>query len=316
MSATALMYDPVFTEHLVGPGAPETPGRVQAIANRLAVADFADRLATLAPRPADEADLLACHAPGYLSQVRADIANGCRQLSTGDTDICPASLDVAVRAVGGVCRAVEEVVAGRFSNAFCVVRPPGHHATVARGMGFCMFNNAAVAARYAQRRCGMGKVLIVDWDIHHGNGTQDIFYEDPSVFYFSTHQSPLYPGTGRADETGAGPGVGTTRNCPFPPGAGRDEVVGAMADKLLPAARTFRPDLVIISAGFDSREGDPLGRFHLTDADFSEMTAMLMSLADETASGRLVSTLEGGYSLTGLASAAESHVRTLCNADA
>jgi len=212
--------------------------------------------------------------------------------------------------------AVDAVVAGKARNAFCVVRPPGHHATGDRGMGFCVFNNAALAARHAQKTHRLQKVLIADWDVHHGNGTQDIFYEDPSVFYFSTHQWPWYPGTGPAGETGRGKGKGTTLNCPFASGAGGKEILAAFTDKLLPAAARFRPELVIISAGYDSRAGDPLGGFRLTDADFARMTEMLMQLADSCARGRIVCVLEGGYALAGLASAVEATCRTLCGAHA
>jgi acetoin utilization deacetylase AcuC-like enzyme len=199
-------------------------------------------------------------------------------------------------------------------NAFCAVRPPGHHATASRGMGFCFFNHAALAARYAQRRHGLERALIVDWDVHHGNGTQDIFYSDPTVFFFSTHQWPLYPGTGRADETGEGAGVGTTMNFPFPAGSGRKEILGAVENSLAPAAERFRPDLVVISAGFDSRVGDPLGRFTLTDRDFGDLTRAVMEIAARHAGGRVVSVLEGGYNLDGLASAAAAHVEALCGA--
>src|ERR1039458_2285749 len=179
---------------------------------------------------------------------------------------------------------------------------------------FCIFNNVAIAARYAQRH-GIERVLIADWDVHHGNGTQDIFYADGSVFFFSTHQHPWYPGTGRPDETGAGVGPGATLNCPFPAGAGRAEILGAFQDRLLPAARDFQPDLVLISAGFDSRLGDPLGRFTLSDADFTDLTTLMLEVADTYAGGRLVSVLEGGYSLEGLASAAVAHVSALRGAD-
>jgi len=178
-------------------------------------------------------------------------------------------------------------------------------------MGFCILNNVALAARYAQRRHGIGRVMIVDWDVHHGNGTQEIFYRDGSVFFFSSHQWPLYPGTGRADETGDGPGEGTTMNFPLPAGSGRREILGAVQNSLVPAAERFRPELLLISAGFDSRIGDLLGRFTLTDDDFADLTRAVMEIADRFAGGRVVSVLEGGYALDGLASAAAAHVNAL-----
>jgi acetoin utilization deacetylase AcuC-like enzyme len=244
--------------------------------------------------------------------VAEDVADGLVVLSTGDTAIKgEATLDAARRAAGGLLLAVDAVCTGRVENAFAVVRPPGHHATPSKGMGFCLFNNVALAARHAQTNHGLERVLIVDWDVHHGNGTQETFYEDASVLFFDTHQSPLYPGSGHADETGRGAGEGFTINCPFPAGAGRREIVGAFRDRLVPAADRFRPQLVLVSAGFDSRVGDPLGRFTLTDADFAELTAIVREIADRHAGGRIVSTLEGGYALAGLASAAAAHVTAL-----
>ena len=310
-AGTLVVWDPVYLRHDPGPGRPESPARCAAVLERLIGSDIAERLTFRRGRPGRVGDVLACHSRAYLRQVRADVAAGRDRLSTGDTDIGPDSLAAAMRAVGGACRAVDEVLSGRFANAFCLLRPPGHHATRDEGMGFCIFNNAAVAARYAQRHRGIGKVLIVDWDVHHGNGTQDIFYDDPSVLCFNTHQSPWYPYTGSADETGAGKGRGTTINCPVAAGAGRKEIFGAFETKLLPAARRFRPELVIISAGFDSRVGDPLGELKLTDEDFAELTRRVGRLATHHAGGRLIAVLEGGYSLTGLASAAEAHCRAL-----
>jgi acetoin utilization deacetylase AcuC-like enzyme len=202
-------------------------------------------------------------------------------------------------------------MAGLSKTAFALVRPPGHHANAAAGRGFCVLNNVAVAARYAQRRLGVQRVLIVDWDVHHGNGTQEIFYGDGSVFFFSTHQSPWYPGTGRASETGEGEGIGATLNCPLPAGSGRTEVFACFEKKLVPAMQKFRPELVLISAGFDSRKGDPLGRFELEDADFADLTRLVREIADKSAEGRVVSLLEGGYSLEGLAAGVSAHVRAL-----
>ena len=308
---TALLADPISREHLAGRDHPECPERFDAVLEGLRAAGLLDRLDAIAPRAATEDELLLCHTPAYLRTARRDIASGAHYLSTGDTEVAPNSWEVAERASGGVFNAVDAVVEGRARNAFCAVRPPGHHANAIRGMGFCLFNNVALAARYAQRKHGLERVLIVDWDVHHGNGTQDIFYSDPSVFFFSTHQWPLYPGTGRADETGADGAEGTTMNFPLPAGSGRREILGAVRERLLPAAREFCPGLVLVSAGFDSRIGDPLGGFTLTDEDFSALTEAAMEIADHTAGGRLVSVLEGGYSLTGLASAAAAHVAAL-----
>jgi acetoin utilization deacetylase AcuC-like enzyme len=308
---TALLADPICLRHKLGRGHPERPERYEAVVSALDGAGLMAQMLRIAPRAATADELAACHTREYIELVAAEVADGSRVLSTGDTDICPESLDVALAAAGGVLQAVDAVVEGRAQNAFCVVRPPGHHANADRGMGFCIFNNVALAARYAQRRHGLERVLIADWDVHHGNGTQDIFYADGSVFFFSTHQHPWYPGTGSAEETGEGAGRRTTLNCPFPAGSGRAEILGAFQQKLLPAARNFKPDLVLISAGFDSRAGDPLGGFTLSDGDFADLTALLLEIAGSYAGGRLVSVLEGGYSLEGLAAAAEAHVKAL-----
>jgi acetoin utilization deacetylase AcuC-like enzyme len=221
------------------------------------------------------------------------------------------SVEAARRAAGSALNAVDAVFSGRAQNAFCLVRPPGHHASNSVGMGFCVFNTVAIAARYAQRRHAVERVLIADWDVHHGNGTQDIFYRNGSVLFFSTHQSPWYPGTGDASETGEGAGAGRTINCPFPAGTGSNKIFAAFREVLLPAANAFRPDLILLSAGFDSRVGDPLGQFLLTDDDFRHLTNMVTELTAKHAQGRVVSVLEGGYSLDGLALATEAHVRAL-----
>jgi acetoin utilization deacetylase AcuC-like enzyme len=308
---TAFMADPIFREHLAGRRHPECPERYDAVLDSLERAGLIAKMLPVDARDATEGELTLCHSPEYLRIARSDVASGRPYLSTGDTDITPNSWDVAVRASGGVLNAIDAVLTGAVRNAFCAVRPPGHHANTGRGMGFCLLNNIAIAARYAQRRHGIGRVAIVDWDVHHGNGTQDIFYRDGSVFFFSSHQWPLYPGTGRADETGEGAGEGTTMNFPFPAGSGRREILGAVEDSLVPAMERFRPELVLISAGFDSREGDLLGRFTLTDNDFTDLTRAVMGIAGRHAGGRIVSVLEGGYNLAGLASAAAAHVAAL-----
>jgi len=308
---TALLADSIYREHLAGRDHPERPERFDAVMEGLVRAGLLDQLIRVDRRAATEEELLLCHTPEYLRTAKRDVDSGQLYLSTGDTEITPNSWNTAVQAVGGVLNAVDAVVSGKAQNAFCVVRPPGHHANAGRGMGFCLFNNVAIAARYAQRRHNLERVMIVDWDVHHGNGTQDIFYADASVFFFSTHQWPLYPGTGRADETGESAGAGTTMNFPFPAGSGRAEILGAVENALAPAAERFRPGLLLISAGFDSRIGDPLGSFTLTDRDFADLTRAVMGIAERHAGGRVVSMLEGGYSLDGLASAAAAHVEAL-----
>lgn len=314
ISTTALLADVTVLQHQPGKGHPERPGRFEAVLHALEQSGIRSRLLPVAARAATADELAASHTREYLALVSSEIAAGRHELSTGDTHVSAGSHQAALRAAGGVLNAVDMVMGGSARNAFCAVRPPGHHATADRGMGFCVYNNVAVAARYAQRRHGVERVLIVDWDVHHGNGTQDIFYEDGSVFFFSTHQSPWYPGTGAANETGEGAGAGTTLNRPFPARSGREQIVGAFQRDLLSAAAHFRPDLVLVSAGFDSRLGDPLGQFTLQDPDFAELTRVMLEIADKHAKGRLVSVLEGGYNLSGLASAATAHVRALCEA--
>ena len=315
-SATALLADPIYREHDTGPGHPERPERYDAVMEALDEAGLAALLDRINSRAATEDELALVHTRPYIQLASREIRAGARELSTGDTSVGPRSLEVALQATGGVLNAVDHVMAGQARNAFCAVRPPGHHARPAQGMGFCIFNSIAVAARYAQRKHGIGKVMIVDWDVHHGNGTQDTFYEDGSVFFFSTHQWPWYPGTGPASETGDGAGKGATMNRPFPAGSGRAQIVKAFREDLRRAADAFKPGFVLISAGFDSRLGDPLGGFRLSDQDFGDLTQIMLEVAGTHAGGRLVSVLEGGYALDGLASAATAHVRALVGGSA
>jgi acetoin utilization deacetylase AcuC-like enzyme len=311
---TGLAADRLCLKHDPGFGHPECRERYEAVITGLEEAGLAEKLAPIPARDATRAELRRVHGSHYLDMAEKQIKEGAVQLSTGDTSVSEASWDAAVRAAGLAVSGVEAVTSGRIGNAFCAVRPPGHHATADRGMGFCIFNNVAVAARHAQQACGIRRVLIVDWDVHHGNGTQDIFYEDGTVLFFSSHQWPLYPGTGRRSETGLGAGAGLTINCPLPAGAGRAEVLGAMREELEPAAERFEPELVLISAGFDARAGDPLGGFLLEDEDFAEMTRLVMGIAESYAQGRIVSLLEGGYGLAVLGGAVAAHVGALMEA--
>ena len=311
MPPTLLIAPESSRDHRTPHGHPERIERFDAVLRALGSSGLARRMQSLDCEEAGFDTLRLCHGGDYVELVEREISAGNRMLSTGDTHVGRGSLSAARMAVGAVCSAVDSVLTGPVKQAFCALRPPGHHARPKQGMGFCVFNNVAIGARHAIERHGLQRVLIVDWDVHHGNGTQDIFYEDPSVLFFSTHQSPWYPGTGMRDETGEGAGADTTINCPFPAHTGREEIFGAFRDRLLPAAEAFTPELVMISAGFDSRLGDPLGQFRLADGDFAELTKMLQDLADRHADGRLVSALEGGYSLAGLASSVESHVGAL-----
>jgi acetoin utilization deacetylase AcuC-like enzyme len=309
---TGLAADALCLKHDTGYGHPECAERYEAVMTGLEEAGLTSSLKRLIPRDATRGELRRVHASHYIDMAEHQIKEGATELATGDTSVCEDSWDVALRTAGLAVTAVDAVMTGQVTNAFCATRPPGHHATAERGMGFCIFNNAAVAARHAQKAHGAERVLIVDWDVHHGNGTQDIFYGDGSVLFFSTHQWPLYPGTGRKAETGMGAGAGLTINCPLPAGAGRALVLGAMREELVPAADRFRPDFVVISAGFDSRAGDPLGGFLLKDEDFAEMTRLMMEIADRHAKGRVISVLEGGYGLGILGGSAAAHVGALC----
>ena len=308
---TGIVHSDLFVHHETGAGHPECPERYTAIVDALQQAEFADRLKWITPRAADNDELVACHRGQYVQMAHREIETGMSCLSSGDTAVSEGSWDAALYAAGGACVAVDQLIAGELKNAYCVLRPPGHHATPDRGMGFCVFNNAALATRYAQQKHGIGRVLIVDWDVHHGNGTQNIFYEDDSVFFYSTHQWPWYPGTGARDETGRGKGLGTTKNRPFRAGSARDEILNAFVGDLPDILENFKPELIVISAGFDSRDGDPLGGFHLVDEDFSDLTKLMLEIADDHAGSRLLSVLEGGYDLQGLAAASLAHCRAL-----
>jgi acetoin utilization deacetylase AcuC-like enzyme len=314
MPGVGLVFDEICLRHLSGDvGHPERPERLTAVREALEQSGWLKTLHHIRARPATGAELGLAHGSRYLELVRRELS-GLRhigELSTGDTLVSPGSLEAASSAAGGVLAAVDAVMAGDVTTAFCAVRPPGHHATRDRGMGFCIFNNVAVAARYVQQKHGLKRVLIVDWDYHHGNGTQDIFYEDGSVFYFSTHHCGAYPGTGHPSETGAGKGAGATLNVPLPAGASDGQILDAFESKLVPAVQSFRPEFVLISAGFDAMRNDLLGQFDLTPEGFAAITRVVGRLADQFAQGRIVSVLEGGYRLDGLGECVVAHLNSL-----
>jgi acetoin utilization deacetylase AcuC-like enzyme len=307
---TALIYSSDYLNHETGRH-PENAARLRAISAALAQDDALQaRVHKVCPKPASDEDILRCHSEQLLGQVRSFCDRGLPFLDL-DTVICPESFNVGKLAAGAAITGVDLVFTGEAQNTFAFVRPPGHHATPARPMGFCLFNNAAIGARYAQAKYGAERVLIVDWDVHHGNGTQDIFYKDPSVFFFSTHQYPYYPGTGSRSERGEGQGEGTTLNIPLHQGTSARDHRAAFSEALGEIERVFPPDLVIISAGFDSRRDDPLGGLLLEDDDFAEMTKEVMALAERHAGGRVVSMLEGGYNLDTLGETVRTHINAL-----
>jgi len=308
---TGYLFDDIFLQHQPGEAHPESPQRLLAIDQAIRAMPFFPELIPLQPRRAALEELYLVHHKEYVDLAKRECAAGRSSLSTGDTDICPESYEVALNAAGSVLAAVDAVFSGTVSRAFCAVRPPGHHAGPGRGMGFCIFNNVALAARYAQKKYGAKRVLIADWDVHHGNGTQDVFYSDGSVLFFSTHLFPHYPGTGAATERGLGKAEGCIINRPFPHGAGNREIVGVFRDTLIPAAREFKPDFTLISAGFDSRKNDPFGGFQVDDNGFRELTRIMLAIAAVSGKGRLVSVLEGGYNLAGLAAAVCAHLQEL-----
>jgi len=303
---TLLVTDPIFLEHQVPTGHPERPDRLRAIARALAADRFASLERVAAP-VADAATLALAHDPAYVAAVAEAVPEEGIVAVDPDTWLSPRSFVAAAHAAGGACHAVDAVVAGAARNAFCAIRPPGHHAEPAHAMGFCLFNNAVIAARHAQRTHGLARVAIVDFDVHHGNGTQAIVWDDPSILYASTHQMPLYPGTGAMSETGAG----NIFNAPLDPGDGGPEFRDAFVHRILPAVNTFKPELIVISAGFDAHWRDPLASLNLKEEDFAWATTALMDIADRHASARIVSVLEGGYDLTALADSTAAHVAAL-----
>jgi acetoin utilization deacetylase AcuC-like enzyme len=295
-----LVYDPIYLEHDTGDHV-ENPRRLVEAMSYLKETGIKEKLTCLPPRPASLEELEMIHAPEYISYVKSKAEKGGGWLDP-DTVMSPKSYEAALYAAGGLMVAVEEVMKGGLDNAFALVRPPGHHAIHDRAMGFCIFNNVAIAAKFALSKLDLNRVLIADFDVHHGNGTQDAFYADPRVLYFSTHQYPFYPGTGWRDETGTGEGEGTTVNFPMAAGWGDEECLRAFNEVLGPIARRFQPQLILVSAGFDAHWADQLAMMRVTITGFAQMAMILKELAAELCQGRLVFTLEGGYNLQVVAS--------------
>ena len=305
---TQLYTHDIFVDHLTPQGHPERPDRMRAVAKALADEAF-DDLDRHVTEMADDAFFALAHPQAYVDGIRDAVPDEGMVRIDADTTMSPKSYECVRHAVGGGIAAIDAVFAKKADNAFIAARPPGHHAEKVTAMGFCLINTAAVMARYAQQEHGVERVAVVDWDVHHGNGTQDIFYEDPSVLYASTHQMPLFPGTGAKHETG----VGNIHNAPLSPGMDGQDFKAAFRERVLPALENFRPDLVIISAGFDAHHRDPLANINLQEDDFDWATGKLLDVAARYSDNRLVSLLEGGYDLKGLADSCAAHVKRLMN---
>jgi len=311
VSKTGFLYDDIYLDHKTTDGHPETPQRLAAIVDRLKIKGLYSQLIALSPEKASLEWLLTVHTPEYVERVEKSCDNNILYLDSIDTPISQQSYEAALFAAGGVLSATDAVMEKKVTNTFCAVRPPGHHAQKDEAMGFCIFNNIAIGARYIQKKYKLQKILIVDWDVHHGNGTQAVFYDDPNVMYFSVHQYPFYPGTGSGAEKGGGEGLNYNINIPLPAGSGDSEYLQAFEDKLKPAAIDFSPDFVLVSAGFDAHKDDLLGGMNVTPQGFAEMTRIVKQIAEKCCEGRLVSVLEGGYHLEGLADSVEAHIRIL-----
>jgi acetoin utilization deacetylase AcuC-like enzyme len=313
MKKTGFLYDERYLLHDTGPGHPESPERLKAIYQGIKDADLLSKLTIIRASRADLKWIETVHAKHYIERFEAACRAGDSMLDYPDNQMCTETFETALLAVGGVLDAAGRVMAGKLDNVFCAVRPPGHHAEYDHAMGFCYFNNAAIAARYLQIEWGIQRVGIVDFDVHHGNGTQHIFEEDPDVFYYSIHQHPTFafPGTGRAFETGSGKGTGSTRNYPVLPGDGDKEYLGLIQRDLIPVIEAFSPEVIIVSAGFDAHVDDDMSDIKLSTQGYTRIMERIVALAELYSNGRVISVLEGGYCLKRLPELAANHVKVL-----
>ena len=313
MKKVAYVYHPDYLLHVPPFEHPESPDRLIAIHDHLKGVGLLDALVPITPDYQDDGEILRVHDPDYLRRLELACRRGDLTLDAEDTYLNKNSYSIALLSAAGAIAGADAVATGKVDRAFCAVRPPGHHAGRAEGMGFCLLNNAAIAARHLQAKHGVSKVMIIDWDVHHGNGTQSIFWEDPSVFFFSIHENPafLYPGTGRRWETGKGAGEGTTLNVPMAPGAGDDEYRLVFEQMLAPAVERFRPEVFILSTGFDAHRDDPLADIELTEEGYRCLSGLLVDLANRFCGGKIISQLEGGYERESLARCTEIHIREL-----
>ncbi len=311
MRKTGIVFDNKYLKHDTGGGHPERPERLNAIKSKLKDNALYDSLLKIPEKKANSDTIAKIHSSKYISRVEKEIKSGIRYLDSMDTAVCKDSYEIALYAAGAGVSAVDEIMNQNIDNAFLCVRPPGHHAENSRAMGFCVFNNIAITARYIQNKYGIGKIMILDWDVHHGNGTQNAFYSDDNVLFVSLHQYPHYPGTGSGRETGKGKGKGYTVNFPMKAGSNDDDYLKHFNEKIIPLAHDFKPGFVLISAGYDAHSRDPLGGIRLSSGVYSEFTKIMLDIADKHCGGNVVCFLEGGYDFTGLSESVYNTIKTL-----
>lgn len=316
MKKTGFLYDERYLRHNTGPNHPESPERLKAIYQGIKDADLLPKLTLIHARRAELKWIETIHSKNYIKRFEAACHSGNSTFDYPDNQICAETFETALLVVGGILDSVRLIMTGKLNNAFCAVRPPGHHAEYDAALGFCYFNNVAIAARYLQIEWGIERVGIVDFDVHHGNGTQHIFEEDPTVFYYSIHQHPTFafPGTGRVFETGNGEGVGTTRNYPVLPGQGDNEYQGLVERDLVPVLSAYSPEVILVSAGFDAHVDDDMSDINLSTQGYSRLMQRIVALATLCSDGRLITVLEGGYCIERLPELAANHIKILLNA--